>query len=180
MAIDQHLDLHGFSKAEAIEKVAESIEIARTQNIRFLTCITGKGLHSNGPPVLRPAVIAYAEENNIKWRPDRRNSGRIKLWLEADADAKADAEASELRTAEESNTICMMALDGFNSGRNSFYLGTDTDVEACNSFYQQPRTYKEPRSCSVLSWCASISVTLLTLLFFLAMFFFLGKFIKLY
>lgn len=50
------LDLHGLTGPQAESRAESFISSARQRGIFFVRIITGRGLHSNGPPVL-PGVI---------------------------------------------------------------------------------------------------------------------------
>lgn len=134
MMDENSIDLHGYSREEAIEALAETIETSKNRNRNNLTVITDKGIHSIGPPVLGPAVIQYAEENNLTWCPVVGNSGRIKLFFGAES---------------------------------------DRDVEAQQISY---RHYSREHCNPVVSWCATIAVTMTVGI----MFYFLGKFVKIF
>lgn len=164
------IDLHGFFKDEAIEILNERVVSEKLRNVLpHLVVITGK-LHSVGLPVLKPAVIKYAAENNIMWSPVCDNLGRIKLHLkDPDTDVEApDLGASVIQHGDENKTRWPPAIS--NLGRDNYYLGEDTDVEP--SISNQMKV--------ALSWCASISVVILMLVFLIGMLFFLGKFARMY
>ncbi len=57
------LDLHGYTKEEAFNKVQESIINAYNQNIRVLLIITGKG--KNGEGVLKKIIPKYLNHATI-------------------------------------------------------------------------------------------------------------------
>lgn len=55
-APQKELDLHGYTGQGAEDRVGSFIQGARHERLQVLRIITGKGLHSEGPPVL-PDVV---------------------------------------------------------------------------------------------------------------------------
>lgn len=53
------LDLHGLLRHQVVEKVRFFLEDAKFQGYRTLLIITGRGLHSQGEPVLRTEVEKF-------------------------------------------------------------------------------------------------------------------------
>ena len=67
-------------RAEAIAEVEATVHAARQRQQRFVRVITGKGRHSSGPPVLKPAVVEWAERGRghslvLGWAPETDRSG---------------------------------------------------------------------------------------------------------
>jgi len=56
LRVDARLDLHGFSRDEALEKFDRFLVNARHQGACVLLVITGKGHHSTDGPVVREAI----------------------------------------------------------------------------------------------------------------------------
>ena len=50
------LDLHGYSAGDAIRLTERWLAARRTEGERVVRVITGRGVHSVGPPVLPPAI----------------------------------------------------------------------------------------------------------------------------
>ncbi len=79
------LDLHGMTESEAIEAVRIFLAECRAHNIRKISIITGKGLHSEGGiPVLREAVLNLLDrEGNITERGNApmQYGGSGALWV---------------------------------------------------------------------------------------------------
>ncbi|MDY0270609.1 Smr/MutS family protein [Trichloromonas sp.] len=55
------LDLHGLSREEALERVRHFLDNAAYHGRKTLLIVTGKGLRSEGEPVLRVAVERYLD-----------------------------------------------------------------------------------------------------------------------
>ncbi|MBU0965823.1 MAG: Smr/MutS family protein [Proteobacteria bacterium] len=85
----EYLDLHGLTAPEAERKVANFLLTARKKRLRTVAVITGKGLHSQGLPVLRDlvegmvkAMKAGREIRNYVWENGQREkSGAIIIYL---------------------------------------------------------------------------------------------------
>lgn len=73
------IDLHGLFVSEAIEYLVQHIALAQERGHRALIVIVGRGIHSEGGARIKPAVIMYAEEENIRYQVDLPNVGCIRL-----------------------------------------------------------------------------------------------------
>lgn len=73
----KEIDLHGLFVGEAIAKLEERIKLAKLNNLSNLMIIVGRGNHSEGEAKLRPAVIRFAKRNNISYRLNLENKGRV-------------------------------------------------------------------------------------------------------
>lgn len=86
---EEELNLHGCTGPEALRKTAAFINGALALRLKTLLIITGKGLHSEGPPVLPPAVDGCLEELrragvifHYSWGPKGRDlSGAVTVFL---------------------------------------------------------------------------------------------------
>ncbi|MCD6187419.1 MAG: Smr/MutS family protein [Desulfuromusa sp.] len=77
---DASLDLHGFKRAEVVEKINHFLQNARHHGWQTLLVITGKGLHSEaGEPTLRNEVERYlsaeGKKQVIEWSRAPRQYG---------------------------------------------------------------------------------------------------------
>lgn len=85
----EYLDLHGLTGLEAEGKVTNFLMTARGKGLRTVAVITGKGIHSQGFPVLRDLVERMAkamktdqEIRNYVWENGQRErSGVIIIYL---------------------------------------------------------------------------------------------------
>lgn len=79
------LDLHGETQAEAEHKVKDFLSDCRAHNIRKISIITGKGLHSeNGQGVLRDAVLKVLDSDggiSERGSSPRQYGGDGNLWV---------------------------------------------------------------------------------------------------
>ena len=57
--IDIETDLHGMTRDEACATLEKLFEIALTENARVLCIVHGRGLHSQGKPVLKETVYQW-------------------------------------------------------------------------------------------------------------------------
>lgn len=65
------LDLHGFTRDEAVRELEEFLVHARLQGISSAEIITGKGLHSpDGVAVVRNAVLAVLNSHGLHYEFD--------------------------------------------------------------------------------------------------------------
>lgn len=87
--LDDTIDLHGLFVKEAIERLSDRIAFAKIRNVDELTVIVGRGLHSQGGPKLKPAVIKYANSNGISHRMESPNLGCIRFELREETIAPA-------------------------------------------------------------------------------------------
>lgn len=74
---DTEIDLHGLYVPEAIERLKERVIMALNQNWHELIVIVGRGLHSEGGPKIRPAVIKFASQHGLSY--ELPNPGRIRF-----------------------------------------------------------------------------------------------------
>ncbi len=77
---DASLDLHGFKRAEVVEKITHFLQNARHHGWQTLLVITGKGLHSeSGEPALRNEVELYlsgeGKKQVVEWSRAPRQYG---------------------------------------------------------------------------------------------------------
>jgi|GEM_PF-2820719 len=85
----EYLDLHGLTAPEAERRVVSFLMTARAKGLRTVSVITGKGIHSQGFPVLRDLVEGMAkamktgrEIRNYVWENGQRErSGAIIIYL---------------------------------------------------------------------------------------------------
>ena len=61
--LDYELDLHGLTREEALESLADFIASAGRRQQKAVLVITGQGLNSPGEPVLQGAVSAWLREH---------------------------------------------------------------------------------------------------------------------
>ncbi len=61
--LDYELDLHGLTKEEALENLAQFVASAVRRQQKAVLVITGQGLNSPGAPVLQGAVAAWLREH---------------------------------------------------------------------------------------------------------------------
>lgn len=78
----EELDLHGLTAVEAEKAIHRFIAGCRKLRLATLRIITGKGLHSPGPPVLPPvaeATLATLQEQKqvaaFRWEKKRQGRG---------------------------------------------------------------------------------------------------------
>uniref|UniRef100_A0A7C3J7D1 Smr domain-containing protein n=1 Tax=candidate division WOR-3 bacterium TaxID=2052148 RepID=A0A7C3J7D1_UNCW3 len=62
------LDLHGYKRHEALEKVLIILKSARKENLKELKIICGKGKHSESEPVLFESVRNLLKNNKIYYK----------------------------------------------------------------------------------------------------------------
>jgi DNA-nicking Smr family endonuclease len=83
------LDLHGFTSAQAAEKTETFLRLSRRRGRRTVLIITGRGIHSDGRPVLPDVVESrIADLRRRKWilasqweRGSKRRSGALIVYL---------------------------------------------------------------------------------------------------
>lgn len=74
------IDLHGLYIKEAVIALDQRLKIASRSNIKTLSVITGKGIHSdNGNARIKPAVIQFCKNNNLNYEINQRNEGLITI-----------------------------------------------------------------------------------------------------
>jgi len=64
---DDALDLHGLTRAEALQRVRFFLEKASYNGLRTVLIVTGKGKGSEGGGVLRSAVADFLDNEGAKW-----------------------------------------------------------------------------------------------------------------
>ncbi|MBN1142640.1 MAG: Smr/MutS family protein [Deltaproteobacteria bacterium] len=64
---EESLDLHGLTRAEALQRVRFFLEKASYNGLRTVLVITGKGKGSEGAGVLRAAVADFLDTQGGKW-----------------------------------------------------------------------------------------------------------------
>lgn len=57
--IDLETDLHGMNREQALAGLAQMMEVAIAERFRVLCIVHGRGLHSQGKPVLKEAVYEW-------------------------------------------------------------------------------------------------------------------------
>lgn len=90
--LDDTIDLHGLFVKEAIERLSVRVASAKRRNLDELTVIVGRGLHSQGSPKLKPAVIKYANSNGILHRMDSPNLRCIRFEFRASLSSESSLE----------------------------------------------------------------------------------------
>lgn len=86
---EEELNLHGCTGAEAAQKTTAFISGVAVLRLKTVLIITGKGLHSEGPPVLPLVVEGCLEELKLagvifhySWGPKgREHSGAVEVFL---------------------------------------------------------------------------------------------------
>ena len=63
ITVDHQLDLHGLTRAEALEALPRFLAAARRRGQAAVLVITGKGNNSPGEPVLQQAVSSWLRES---------------------------------------------------------------------------------------------------------------------
>ncbi len=78
------LDLHGFTAAEAAERLEWFIRDSKSRGLQKVLIIHGKGHHSQGEPVLKKTVRAFLEQNSMCGEigtPERAQGGLGATWV---------------------------------------------------------------------------------------------------
>jgi len=57
--IDLETDLHGMNREQSVAALAQMMEVAIAERYRVLCIVHGRGLHSQGKPVLKEAVYEW-------------------------------------------------------------------------------------------------------------------------
>ncbi len=75
--VEVELDLHGYRQHEALQELANFIQLAIQQHIRFLVIIHGKGYRSKNESVLRPLVQNWLSQqpNVLAYCPAQPRDG---------------------------------------------------------------------------------------------------------
>jgi DNA-nicking Smr family endonuclease len=74
---NKEIDLHGLLVSEAIDFLSKRVEAAKNSNENQLIVIVGRGLHSQGGPKIKPAVVKFANKHKIQFHLDSPNAGCI-------------------------------------------------------------------------------------------------------
>jgi DNA-nicking Smr family endonuclease len=61
------LKLRGFQQGEALRKLSEFIEAAADKDHSYARIVPGRGLRSDGEPVLKPAVLKWLESSGLAY-----------------------------------------------------------------------------------------------------------------
>ncbi|EKM80540.1 hypothetical protein AGABI1DRAFT_37759, partial [Agaricus bisporus var. burnettii JB137-S8] len=69
------VDLHGLTAKEATTHAKRAIKEARERGVVQLRLIVGKGLHSSGPPVLKPCMLKLMQELKLPAEVHPSNEG---------------------------------------------------------------------------------------------------------
>ncbi len=64
-AIDLSFDLHGITRDAALTMVEDGLEQALQEGMRVLCIVHGRGLHSQGRPILKQAVYHWLSEGPL-------------------------------------------------------------------------------------------------------------------
>lgn len=78
------LDLHGFTAAEAAERLEWFIRDSKSRGLQKVLVIHGKGHHSQGEPVLKKTVRTILEQSSICGEigtPERTQGGPGATWV---------------------------------------------------------------------------------------------------
>lgn len=67
VSVGAELDLHGLREAEADSKVVAFVRGSAAKGLKRILVVTGKGLHSNGVPVLQSALVRILTESAAPW-----------------------------------------------------------------------------------------------------------------
>lgn len=66
--VQDEIDLHGLTRAEARESLINFLENAKNNKYNYVRVITGKGLHSeNGQSILSGYIRNLLEKENLKY-----------------------------------------------------------------------------------------------------------------
>jgi DNA-nicking Smr family endonuclease len=82
---ENEIDLHGLFVTEAIDRLNRRVEQARKSGEHELIVIVGRGIHSEGGPKIKPAVIKYATKNKIEHQLNSPNAGCITFEFDGNA-----------------------------------------------------------------------------------------------
>lgn len=64
LPIEEYIDLHGMTVAEAIKELRLFIRYCSERNLRCIRIVTGKGLHSAKGPKIRPNVMGWLQQSD--------------------------------------------------------------------------------------------------------------------
>jgi hypothetical protein len=67
--------------AEAIDRLSKRVREAKQSNQQRLVVIVGRGLHSEGGPKIKPAVIDFAKQHRIEHNLNSPNAGCITFFF---------------------------------------------------------------------------------------------------
>lgn len=76
------IDLHGLYVQEAIDRLTRRVNDSKSSGQNILVIIVGRGLHSQGTPKIKPAVIKFAIKHKIQHEVDSPHVGCIKFQFE--------------------------------------------------------------------------------------------------
>lgn len=79
-----HIDLHYLYVSEALPMLEERIALLKKLGKFQLTVIVGRGKRSLNEPKLKPAVISFAQNKNIRFTSEFPNVGCVRLFLDMD------------------------------------------------------------------------------------------------
>ncbi len=82
--INDTLDIHGLTAAEAKQAVAEFMRSAKKKEYRKVLIIHGRGIHSNGEPVLRSVVHSFLDtypHAGMRMKARKKDGGSGALWV---------------------------------------------------------------------------------------------------
>ena len=91
VAIDLSVDLHGFSRDQALRELTEIFSLAHQQQLRLLLVVHGKGYHSERASVLKPLLQRWLADQPrvLGWCPAiprHGGSGATYVYLKRAAD----------------------------------------------------------------------------------------------
>lgn len=89
------IDLHGLLVPEAIEQLSQRVKKVKENKNFDLIVIVGRRLHSDKGPKIKPAVIEFANNNEIKYKLDMPTFGCIKLEFNKEDQILATKTSSE-------------------------------------------------------------------------------------
>ena len=94
---DNEIDLHGLYVAEAINYLTKRIEVDKKSHQRRLVVIVGRGIHSQGGPKIKPAVIKFATKHNIDFDENEPNAGCVTFNFNYSNDRPSTRNANRIR-----------------------------------------------------------------------------------
>lgn len=97
------IDLHGLFVAEAIERLNQRVKLAKQCCLPNLVVIVGRGIHSERGPKIKPAVVKYANKNNIQYQMDSPNAGCITFEFDGIRVKQKQAESEYTRSRSTSH-----------------------------------------------------------------------------
>ncbi|EKM74669.1 hypothetical protein AGABI1DRAFT_47634 [Agaricus bisporus var. burnettii JB137-S8] len=79
--LDSQVDFHGLTAEEATTHAKRAIKEACERGVAQLRLVVGKGLHSSGPPVLKPCMLKLMKKLKIPVEVDPSNEGILVVQL---------------------------------------------------------------------------------------------------